>query len=457
MSGFFREKHQLHSIKRFKEMTQQSEYDRCLDTMYSLGRFGIVLGLSTMRAILEGLGNPHLDYKCIHVAGTNGKGSVASTLSSILTQAGYKTGLYTSPHLVSFNERICIDGNQITDNEVIEAYRAVEAVNTGERSATFFEISTAMAFYMFSKKNIDIAIIETGMGGRLDATNIISPVLSIITNISLEHKSYLGNTIKAITTEKAGIIKPDVPVVTGVRQASARSVVKQTALENNAPCYIFGQDFNVRRNGPSGSFTYYGGSTLRAMKTPLLGRHQIDNAALVLSSCEILNTLGISISETNIRNGFKSTSWPGRLEMISENPLTIVDGAHNLEAIKKLSAFLNDEFNGKKITLVTGILDDKSYDIMFKNILPLCSSVILTRANSDRSIEPEDLKGAAKKFSENVTVINDIPEAITYAENSSRPEDIICISGSLYVVGEAMEFFDNRKQGIQRTIPRKTI
>jgi len=426
-------------------MTSHDEYESCLDTMYALGRFGIVLGLSTMERILEKLGNPHKDFISIHVAGTNGKGSVASTLSHILHQSGYKTGLYTSPHLVSFNERIMIDSEEVSNEDVIESYRAVETANTGERSATFFEISTAMAFYLFRKHKVEYAVIETGMGGRLDATNIISPALSIITNISLEHKSYLGSTLSDIAYEKAGIIKAGAPVITAVDQDKVISVIKKTAQEKSAPLYVYRQDFKVRRKKQEGCFTYYGiNNTWQDMRVELKGKHQVDNGALALAACEILKDVADKISERTIRLGLKATLWPGRLEVVSQNPLTMVDGAHNLMSIHKLSDYLEESHPDKKITLVTGVLDDKSYSAMFKRLLPLCSSVILTQAKTERAIEPEKLFQVAKDLCNDVTIINDIPEAIRHAESKTSADDMICISGSLYVVGEAKAFFDER-------------
>lgn len=442
MSGFF---YSFPTDFNGISMTSQSDYDRCLDTMYALGRFGIVLGLSTMEAILDKLGNPHRDFKCIHVAGTNGKGSVASSLSHILHTAGYKTGLYTSPHLVTFNERITINNVNISNEDVVEAYYAVEAANTGERSATFFEISTAMAFYVFSKMKVDFAIIETGMGGRLDATNIVNPVLSIITNISLEHKSYLGSTLPAIASEKAGIIKPHTPVITAATQNSVIDVIRRTAQEKASPFYLYRNDFSVRRGKNPGSFTYYGiHGTWKGMQTRLLGRHQVDNAALALAASELLIPHAPLLNEEKIRQGLQSTVWAGRLEIVSQTPLTLVDGAHNLMSIHTLSAYLKEAFNGKKITLVTGILDDKAYSAMFKCLLPLCVRVVLTRAKTERSIDPNKLLQVARQLCPDATVIEDIPEAIMYAEKKSSPEDVICISGSLYVVGEAKAFFNDR-------------
>lgn len=426
-------------------MTSHEEYERCLDTMYALGRFGIVLGLSTMQEILSKLGNPHKDLACIHVAGTNGKGSVASTLAHILQQSGYRTGLYTSPHLVSFNERIMVDNEQVSNDEVVEAYHAVAAANTGERSATFFELSTAMAFYLFKKKKVEYAVIETGMGGRLDATNIITPLLSIITNISLEHKAYLGSTLSDIAFEKAGIIKQGVPVITAADQDTVLSVFEKTASENQAPLSVYRRDFKVRRKKQEGCFTYYGlNETWQDMQVELKGKHQVDNGALALAACEVLKTKAKRISEKTVRQGLKATRWPGRLEVVAQSPLTMVDGAHNLMSIHKLSDYLEEYHSDKKITLVTGVLDDKAYSAMFKRLLPLCARVVLTQAKTERAIAPESLYKVARDLCPDVTIINDIPEAILHAEKKTGAADMICISGSLYVVGEAKAFFGER-------------
>lgn len=418
-------------------------YDACLEEMFGLGRFGIILGLSTIRNILKALGNPQDSFRCIHVAGTNGKGSIASALSSILSLAGYRVGLYTSPHLVRFNERICIDSRPIANDEVVDAYRAVKRVQTGDREATFFEYATAMAFYAFGRKKVDWAIIETGMGGRLDATNIVKPVLSIITNISLEHRLYLGNTIAEIAWEKAGIIKRRVPVITGVRQKSAIAVVEAIAEKRSAPLYRLGDAFRVRRH-KSGTFTYYGmAHTWRNIRTALLGNYQVDNAALVLAACEtLLAKRACELSQEAIRTGLENNRWPGRLEVVSTAPLILLDGAHNLIAARNLARFLAGNFQDRNITLVVGILDDKPYGAMLRCLLPVCSRVVLTRSRIDRSLPVEKLHPIATSMVNDVRCIADVGDAVKDAIRTSPSDGVICIAGSLYVVGEAKEAFE---------------
>ena len=301
-------------------MAQKDSYSKILKSMYSLRRFGIKLGLSTIRRILKGLGNPQDNFFCIHVAGTNGKGSVASALASILNASGYKTGLYTSPHLVRFNERITVRNRPVSNDNVVESYKAVKRVHYGNREPTFFEFTTAMAFYEFDRQKIDWAVIETGMGGRLDATNIIKPALSIITNISVEHREYLGNTITEIAGEKGGIIKRRTPVIIGIKQKRAISVVKKIAAEKSAPFFRLGDDFKVKKN-KSGAFTFFGiENTWRNMQTGLLGNYQVDNSALVIAACEVLNNKNANISIKSIKEGLANNKWPGRLEVVSKNP-----------------------------------------------------------------------------------------------------------------------------------------
>lgn len=417
-------------------------YKDCLNSMYGLRRFGIKLGLSTINNILSSLGNPQNNYSCIHVAGTNGKGSVASALAAILQKAGFKVGLFTSPHLVTFNERIQINHHLISNKNVVESYNAVNNVHQGSREPTFFEFSTAMALYEFSKEKVDWAVIETGMGGRLDATNIIKPAISIITNISIEHKTYLGNTIEKIAGEKGGIIKRGIPVITGAKQKNAINVLKNIAAKKRSPFYLLGESFKTRKN-KNGTFTYHGMEKVWPdMRTGLSGFHQIENAALVLAACEILGEK-IDLPVEHMRAGLFQNKWPGRLEVVSSSPYIILDGAHNLDAARTLSRFLSEEFTGRKITVIAGMLDDKPYPAMLKSLLSVCSRAILTKPVIDRALEPETLYEASKGIVKNIKIIPDVKGAIDYAVETASKDEVICITGSLYVVGEAKAIFSN--------------
>jgi len=408
--------------------------------MFGLRRFGIKLGLDTILAILKGLDNPQNKFPSIHVAGTNGKGSIASALSSIFIHAGYRVGLYTSPHLVNFNERIRINGAPISDMDVLIAYEAVKDVHAGDRESTFFEYTTAMAFHEFARAGVDWAIVETGMGGRLDATNVLNPKLSIISNISLEHRQYLGNTIAEITAEKGGIIKRGIPVVTGVNQNEAINVLKKIAQKKEAPLYRLGEHFRTRRNKNKETFSYIGmSSTWPDMKTGLQGKHQIKNAALALAACEVLNQYDTDLSTDQIKEGLLKTDWPGRMEVVSQRPYIILDGAHNLMASRKLAEFMSENLVKDGTTLVIGILDDKPYRSMLKSLLPLCRRVIFTKPAISRAMEPEMLQEVAKDFVDDIRIIPNVKDAYFYALESVSSDEAIIVAGSLYVVGEVKQ------------------
>jgi dihydrofolate synthase/folylpolyglutamate synthase len=412
--------------------------------MYAMRRFGIKLGLDTIAAVLEKLDQPHNAYRSIHIAGTNGKGSVAVSLATILQMAGQKVGLYTSPHLVRFNERIVINGTPISDDEVLETYKTVRNAYAGERDLTFFEFTTAMAFLAFARHKVDWAVIETGMGGRLDATNILSPDLTIITNISIEHRSYLGNTLTAIAGEKAGIIKSKIPVVSAVRQAPAREVMIRTAARNHAPLFLKGRDFRVRRpDRAADDFSYYGmRQCWRNMRLSLAGDHQLENAALVLAAAELLIDQGVTLKAATLREGLLKTHWPGRLEVAREKPLVILDGAHNLAAARNLGRYLRTRLKDRSITLVVGVLDDKPYAAMLKEWIPYVQRVILTRPTIDRSLAPETLVPIVSEMGASPQIVPKVDTAVNTAIESAAPDDVVCIAGSLYVVGEAKTALD---------------
>ncbi|MBW1615950.1 MAG: bifunctional folylpolyglutamate synthase/dihydrofolate synthase [Deltaproteobacteria bacterium] len=428
--------------------------------MYSMRRFGIKLGLDLIAGILKELKNPQNKYKTIHIAGTNGKGSIASGLASILECAGYKTGLYTSPHLIKFNERISVNKIDITDDHVVKAYEAVKnSCQHADREPTFFEFSTAMAFYEFGLQKVNAAVIETGMGGRLDATNLISPQLSVISNISVEHRTYLGNTIAKIAYEKGGIIKENTPVITGAKQKNALLTFEKLAKQKNAPLYIYGKDFSVKRDRKKGTFKYYGiyNQVFEDMRTNLIGNYQIDNAALVIAACEILNKKNIfEISPEHIKEGLEKHTWAGRLERVfikkneeSKSPEVeiILDGAHNLAAAKNLACFLKEN-NHKKITTIIGILDDKPYKAILKALVSASDKALFAMPEIERAIKPDILLKEAEKIArpqQELSAFPSIKEALNYALKTSRKNEIICISGSLYTIGEAKAAIKNFK------------
>lgn len=425
-------------------MTTRPTHTDCLNTLFGLRRFGIKLGLATIRRILASLGNPHRRYRTVHVAGTNGKGSIASGIASVLRASGYRVGLYTSPHLVRFNERIRVNGEPITDGDIVRLFRRVHRALPGGREPTFFEFTTAMAFDEFARRRVDWAVIETGMGGRMDATNVILPELAIITNISLEHREYLGATIPQIAYEKAGIVKRRRPVVTGIRQASALAKLLEAAQGKSAPVYRMGRDFSFRRRG-DGCFTYRGiHQVWPDMATGLQGDYQVGNAALVLAACELLLNKAPRVSLESMRAGLLTTRWPGRLEIVSEKPLVMLDGAHNLDAAKQLARHLRAHFRGRDITMVIGILDDKPYAAMLKLLLPLAARVIVTQAKTNRALPAGTIAAAARPLVTDVKVVEDVGQALAHAVYSAAPESLTLVAGSLYVVGEAKAALEHR-------------
>jgi len=432
------------SSKHSPSYTNMS-YDKCIKTLFGLGRFGIKPGLKTIRHLLKQLGSPEQKFKSIHIAGTNGKGSTASNIASILTASGIKTGLFTSPHLIRFNERISVNGLQIADPEVVEFYKKVKQADTEEQSATFFEYATAMAFCFFAEKGIEYAVTETGMGGQLDATNIITPRVSVITTISMDHESFLGNTIEEIAADKSGIIKHQTPVITGVRNHEALKIIETAADGNNSDLLKIDSDFCLVPD-KSGSYSYSckNHGAIDNIQISLNGDHQIDNAALSIATCAILEDK--RITHDSVRNGLNSVSWPGRLEYISRNPWIILDGAHNPDAAEKLSEYLKTKHKNKKICVIVGMMKDKDIAGSLLPIAGVSSRVIVTESKSPRAEKAEVLGNFFKKhFGITPHVIPDLPAAINYALSSGRSDELVCITGSLYIAGEAKAFFEKKK------------
>ncbi len=407
--------------------------------MYGLHRFGIKLGLDLISDILFKLDNPQNTFSAVHVAGTNGKGSIASAIAAVLYHAGFKVGLYTSPHLVRFNERIQINHQEVSDEDVVIAHEAVKSVRPGFREPTFFEYTTAMAFYLFAKYQVDWAVIETGMGGRLDATNIIQPAVSVISNIGLEHQMYLGRTIAQIAFEKGGIIKNSTPVVIGAKHKEAVRVLREIAFSRFAPFYRLGEHFKVRRQ-PQERFSVLSMDHIwKNLRTSLAGSHQVDNAGVALAVCEILRRNNVLLEFPAIQKGVESFSWPGRLEFIKGAPDILMDGAHNLMAAKILAKFLAEKIKDRHITLVIGILDDKPYATMLRTLIPWCRRIILTQPKIDRSIPVQKLLTAVCALGRDAEIIPDVGQAVHHARQTAPRDGVVCITGSLYVVGEAKE------------------
>lgn len=417
-----------------------SGYQESLDYLYGLQKNGIKFGLNSTESILAKVGNPHRKLRFIHVAGTNGKGSTAVMLSAILQGHGFRTGLYTSPHLVRFTERFSIDGREVSAQRILDVFRKIRATLDESQPPTFFEVTTAMAFAYFEEEETDWVVAETGLGGRLDATNVIHPEACIITNIGLEHQEYLGSTLASIAREKAGIIKEGIPLVTGALQPVVQGILKTTCMNRNAPLFRLKSDFRVRRNS-DGSFQYRGMSKQwPALRLGLKGTHQTGNAALALAAAETLEQRGhISLKPDIIEQALREVRWPARLEVLSEDPLMVLDGAHNPQGAEALRDALKHCFHYEDLHLVIGIMADKDIRGILRRLLPLARTAIFTQPRYSRAANPDELRRLARPYIQKHYVIPDPASAIAQARQMAGPKDMICITGSLYFAGEVKE------------------
>jgi dihydrofolate synthase/folylpolyglutamate synthase len=416
-------------------------YEEAVQYLYSLQKYGIKFGLSKTSNLLKAFGNPHQGQKYVHVGGTNGKGSVAVMVESILMKSGHKVGFYSSPHLVRFTERFRLGGQEISPERVADLVRELrEAVDPNE-PPTFFEFTTAMALIHFAREKSDISIMEVGMGGRLDATNVVQPLVSVITNISLEHQAFLGRRLLQIAGEKAGIIKRGVDVVTGVTQPCVFRFFQEVCEERGTRLLRLGKDIRIRvRNS---RFDYYGlDQNLKGLEVGLLGRYQYRNAALALAVVEILRRKGFRVSEAEIKEGLQTPRWPGRMHIISRNPLLILDGAHNPAAIRNLVKSVTQDFSYQRLILILGVMADKDIAKIIREIVPFADYVICSRPEYHRAASPETLMKRATPFAKAGEVVPALPDAIKRAKDLAGPEDLILVTGSLFTVGEAMACID---------------
>ncbi len=417
-----------------------NQYQKTLDELFGLQKFGIKLGLNSTELLLGRLGDPHKKVPCLHLAGTNGKGSVGAMVEAAFMQTGVKVAMYTSPHLVRFTERFTIRQKEITEARVVELARQVLDVVDKREVPTFFEVVTAMGFLYFAQEGVELAIMETGLGGRLDATNVCSPLVSLITNIGLEHTEYLGDTLAKVGYEKAGIIKRGVPLVHGVAPGPAREVIEKRAAELSAPIYRRGRELRLRRKA-DGGFSLFGPSwKFNSLRTNLVGRHQPLNASLALGACELLAQKGYGLTPGHFQAGLGQVRWPGRLEKLPHTegqPPIWMDGAHNIPAARALFESLDLIRDGRSpLVMVLGIMADKEYGRILHILTPAADQVVLTRPQYFRAAEPRALAEAmpAKVPYE---LEPDLAKAIELGRKLAGPDGVVLISGSLFTVGEA--------------------
>ncbi len=428
------------------------DYEETLQKIHSFQTFGSRLGLERMNVLLKLLGNPEEKMKVIHVAGTNGKGSVCRYLTSVLSENGYKIGLYTSPYLERFTERIEFDGREITEQELIESAAIVfekveEMLSQGMDSPTEFELVTAIAFVFFSKKPIDILVLEVGLGGRGDSTNVIrKPLASVITSISYDHTDVLGETLEEIAAEKAGIIKEKCPVFSSARAEEAKAVIKRTAVEKNCAFYdstlIRITNSSPRIDGYS--FHMHTEQGEREITLGMLGRHQIENAVLALYVIEVLEKENIIKTErAAVACGMRKAHHHGRLEVLRSDPLLIIDGAHNEGGAEALAAVLKEQFPGKKILLILGVLADKKIDRIIAAFKDIDVDLAATEPDNPRKLSSKALCERIKKSGKPCISLGDYRNACDYAEENRANYELILFSGSLYLIGRVRERFKN--------------
>jgi dihydrofolate synthase/folylpolyglutamate synthase len=411
-----------------------TEYPDALAYLYNLEKFGIVFGLENIQWILNCIGNPHKLLKTVHIGGTNGKGSVSAMLSHVLKAAGYRVGKYTSPHLVSFTERITINEEEITEAEVADLIanirQRLEDVSPS-RPFTFFDFTTALAFEYFRKEHVDIALIEVGLGGRLDSTNVVNPLVSIITNVAFDHADYLGDDILDIAREKAGIVRGGVPVVTGAHDVPRR-IIEEAGKDSGSPVYAMGRDFSYEKRGIQSML--YAGLSMQCdnVYVNLKGDHQLANAAIALCASELLSSYGYRVDEKVLRTALSQVAWPGRLEIVREKPTIILDGAHNVEGVRALTSFLESQYPDKRRLVIFGAMKDKEYEKMLNELVPCVSEIILTTISNNRALSPEFMNKCVPR----AVITRDATSALNKVKSMSGEEDVIVITGSLYLVGE---------------------
>ena len=393
-------------------------YNKILKDLYSLDSPKFKLGLENLKLLLDKIGNPQDELTCVHVAGTNGKGSVCAMIYAVLSEAGYQVGLYTSPHLKKFNERIRINDRLISDKDIVSYYLKIKPHLTNQ---SFFEITTAMALLYFKEKNVDFVVLEVGLGGRLDATNVVNPLVSVITNISLEHTDILGKTVEKIAFEKAGIIKNNVPVVTGAK-GKVLKVIREVAKEKNAPLFLTKRHKKINFKNLSGAF-------------------QQENKDIAFTALKILKKYyPIKINQKQIIDGIKKTKWPGRLQFISKN--TLVDVAHNpagFEVLKKELLIIKTKKDIRNFIFVVGIQNNKDISAMLKIIIPIVSKIIFTKSRNEKAAKPSNLLNIFNRINKNKSIktkiIQNPKKALNYAKKIAGKNDLIVATGSIYMVG----------------------
>lgn len=419
-------------------------YIEALNYINDKNKFGSRLGLDTIDRLLNLLGNPHMGMKYIHLAGTNGKGSTAAFVTNILKESDYKVGLFTSPYLERFNERISINGADIPDERLADITKRIKdkiqiMLEEGYEHPTTFEIVTTIAFVYFNEENVDYVVLEVGLGGRADSTNVIKDsLISIITTIDYDHMDVLGHTLGKIAYEKGGIIKGNGLVLSYTQEKEAIDVIKEISADKEAELIVCPMKsveiVNLTKHG--GVFNFkYNDKEFKNIEISLLGKHQTYNAALALTAVLILKEKGlVNATEDNIRDGLKNTKWPGRMEILKKAPTFMIDGAHNIQGIRSLVESLKG-FEYNRLILGTAILKDKDVEHMVEMLTPMADEIIVTEVDMSRKMEAEDLERIINKYNKNTHIEKDNEKAIDKAYELADNDDLIVFAGSLYLIG----------------------
>jgi dihydrofolate synthase/folylpolyglutamate synthase len=414
-------------------------YSSAVAYLFRLQKHGIQLGLETMTALTMRLGMPQTRYRTLHIAGTNGKGSTAAMAAAMLQAAGYRVGLYTSPHLVEFRERIRVNGEMIAESRVAQLTEQLQVLCQPDLSPTFFEYTTTMAFQHFADSGVDVAVLEVGLGGRFDATNVVTPMACAITTISLDHQEYLGNTRSSIAFEKAGIIKPGVPVVLGRLDDDAWRAIEQVARDRQAPVFRINENFHTEGETPQ-QFSYRGlGMRYDGLTCALEGQHQLDNAACALALLGAAVPQGIAVTSESARAGLRTVNWAGRLEVADRRPTILLDGAHNPAAATALADFLTRSGRSHPFhpaVLVLGMMRDKDHRGFVEPLRGLVDEVVLTQADLPRAATAQELQASLGGLFPHPHVVPSVRDAMALARRLATPEGLVCVTGSLMLVGE---------------------
>jgi dihydrofolate synthase / folylpolyglutamate synthase len=455
---------------------EEKDYQDALDFLYSFIDYSLKrnfrnaaekFNLDRMRDFMYHLGDPQKNYAIIHIAGTKGKGSVSSMCASVLTAQGHSTGLYTSPHMVNFTERVRVNGEDISRSELVKIVQNLKPITEIVPEITTFELTTALALVHFSQKNVDYAVLEVGLGGRLDATNIVEPLLSVITSISYDHVKILGDTLSEIAGEKGGIIKPNTPVIIAPQKEEARLKLEEIATERNAPMIQVGRDYLYAANSHSlegqsflvwtpdeqpmvDEFIESGGRDVWSpvrLQIPLLGFHQVENAATAYATLKTAEKFGVEITPEAYRQGFAQVDWPGRMEILRRYPPVVIDSAHNRYSALRLRQAMDDYFPGFPIILVFGASEDKDIEGMYQELLPRVKRVITTQSIHPRAIDAGDLVELAHRSGRSAEAVIPIEDALKKALEEAGRETVVLITGSVFVAAAARELLPLGKFG----------